>query len=76
MNPRDSLLPKGAPNPIVWCERCQKHHRKYTFTQEDYDRIIQEGAKKLADEIDRRAAEDVYREVYGASGLDEEAPKP
>ena len=64
-SPRDQLLPKGAPNPIVWCERCQKHHRKYTFTQEDYDDIVKESARKMAEEIDRRAVEAILKELDG-----------
>lgn len=50
------LLPKDTTNPIIWCERCQKHHLKYTFTQEDCNRIVSEAVTKLTTEIDARAA--------------------
>lgn len=53
--PPGELLPVGAPNPMVWCERCQRYHRYWTLTQADHDRIIAEAAKKLADAIDAQA---------------------
>lgn len=54
------LLPSGAPNPIVWCERCQKMHRRHTFTQDDHDAIISKAAKDLADAIDAEVAKRIY----------------
>ena len=57
---RDHLWPADAPNPEVWCERCQKRHRQHTFTQADYDAVVSEGARNLADEIYRRLGEKVY----------------
>lgn len=60
-----STLPSDADNYDVWCERCQRVHKYFTFTKEDHDRVIKEGAQKLSDEIDRRAAEHVYKQVYG-----------
>lgn len=50
---RDTL-PKDADNYDVFCERCQRVHRFYTFTQEDYDRVVSEGAQRLAEAIDQR----------------------
>ena len=57
---RDDLHPADAPNPMVWCERCQKMHRQHTFTQADYDRVISEGAAALANAIDAEAMR-IYR---------------
>lgn len=54
-----NTLPSDAENYDVWCERCQKVHKHFTMTREDYDRIIRQGAKNMADEIDRRAVEAV-----------------
>lgn len=54
-NIRESLHPADAPNPIVWCERCKRHHRQHTFTQRDYDTVTGEGAQKIADAIDAEA---------------------
>lgn len=54
-------LAKDADNYDVFCERCQKVHKYYTYTQEDHARVVSEGAKAMADDIDRRIAEDVYR---------------
>lgn len=45
-------LPHDSDNFDVFCERCQKVHRYYTFTQEDLQRVISDGAKALADKID------------------------
>lgn len=56
---RDSL-PSDADNYEVWCERCQRRHRHFTFTREDYDRVISEGAQKLSATIDAQAAEAAY----------------
>ncbi len=61
---RDSLA-SDADNYDVWCERCQKVHRHFTFTREDLDRVVSDGAKQLAEAIDKRAMEEVYRELYG-----------
>lgn len=42
-------------NPVVWCERCQRHHRRYTFTRAAFDRVISENAQELSDRIDAQA---------------------
>lgn len=63
---RDQLLPKGAPNPLVWCERCQRIHRYHTFTQEDYDNVIAEAAQGLADAIDAVLAKELYDALSGS----------
>lgn len=65
-SPRDQLLPKGAPNPLVWCERCQRIHRYHTFTQEDYDNVIAEAAQGLADAIDAVLAKELYDALSGS----------
>jgi hypothetical protein len=44
----------GAANPWVWCERCQRVHRYYTFTKEDEERILAENVAKLRDAIDQQ----------------------
>lgn len=49
-------LPNPSENPDVWCERCQRVHKRYTFTQQDYDQIIATNAKALADRIDEDLA--------------------
>jgi hypothetical protein len=53
---------RDEDNPIVWCERCQKHHKRYTFTRQDLDRVVQQQAKALADAIDAR----IVAELYGS----------
>lgn len=59
MNRED--LHTDAENYNVWCERCQRVHRHFTFTREDYDRVMAEGAQAIADQVDRMAAEAVYK---------------
>jgi hypothetical protein len=56
-------LHSDAENYDVWCERCQKVHRYYTFTREDLDRVVTDHAKALADEVDRRMALAVFNTV-------------
>lgn len=53
-------LPREADNYDRWCERCQRVHPHFTLTREHYDRIISEGAQKLADRIDAEIAAKVY----------------
>lgn len=55
MNRED--LHSDAENYDVWCDRCHKVHRYYTFTREDYDRVLADGAKALSDAIDQMAFE-------------------
>lgn len=55
-------LHSDAENYDVYCERCQRVHKFYTYTKEDHARVISEGAKKLADEIDKRIMADVVKE--------------
>lgn len=57
---RSQLLPADQPNPLVWCKRCQRYHRKYTFTQADYDQTMAWLTRQLADDVMRRAADEVY----------------
>lgn len=56
-----STLPSNADNYDVWCERCQRVHRHFLLTREDFARIIARAAKQLADEIDRRAVEEAMK---------------
>lgn len=60
-------LPRDADNYDVFCERCQRVHKHYFVTQESYDRVISEGAKKLADAIDADLVAKVFTEAYAAS---------
>lgn len=53
-------LHSDSENYDVWCERCQKVHRYYTFTREDFDRVIADGAKAIADHVDQMALEAAY----------------
>ena len=52
-----SQLPDVADedNPLVWCDRCGRTHHLYTCTRRDYDRIIADTARQLADAIDAEA---------------------
>ena len=58
-------FPREADNYDVWCERCRRVHRYSTFTREDYDRVIAEGAEKLRADIDKKITVEVYQAVYG-----------
>ena len=51
-NLRDRLHTADAPNPIVWCNRCKREHRTYTFTQADFDRCMSDAVKALSDSIE------------------------
>lgn len=62
-SPRDQLLPHGAENPDVWCERCQRIHKRHTFTQDDYDAVIAQGAKNLAAAIDKEILDRALQEA-------------
>lgn len=59
---RDSL-PDDAENYDVFCERCQRVHRHFTYTKQDHDRVIAEGAKNLADAIDADIAARVLADI-------------
>ena len=65
INDDPSTLPSDADNYEVFCERCQKVHRHFTYTREDHERNIREAAQKLADEIDRRALAEIYATIHG-----------
>jgi hypothetical protein len=57
-DPRNSLPDiADKDNPMVWCERCRKEHRYWTFTRQDYDKMVTEMSKGLADAIDSRVEE-------------------
>ncbi len=56
-------LPRDADNYDVWCERCQRVHKHFTFTQEDEDRILDENAKKLGEAIEAMILEEVYAHI-------------
>ncbi len=49
-------LPKDADNYFVYCKRCQRTHRYFTFTQEDHARVMKEAVAKLSDAIDASIA--------------------
>jgi len=57
----NGLLAKGEHNPIIWCERDRRYHKMYTFTEEDLERLIQDGARKLATVLDQRIVDLVYK---------------
>jgi hypothetical protein len=52
---------KDEDNPIVWCERCKTHHRYYTATRQDMQKIIDKMADGLADSIDKRIEEELFK---------------
>ena len=52
-------------NPIVWCERCKKHHKYWTFTRNDYDKLIADQALKLAEMIDAEIEEKLFGKESG-----------
>lgn len=54
---------KDEDNPIVWCERCRKHHKYWTFTKQDYLAMMQDQVKKLAANIAEKALEEAYAEA-------------
>lgn len=56
-------LPDIAPedNPLVWCERCQRTHRTYTFTRADWHTVRDAAVEKLRAAIDEQAFKAVYR---------------
>ena len=49
---RDLLDVTPEDNPIVWCERCKREHRTYTFTRDDWHTVRDEAVEKLAAAID------------------------
>lgn len=57
---RDKLH-SDAENYDVFCERCQRVHRHFTFTKEDYDKVISDGARAISDAIDKQAADEIYK---------------
>ncbi len=61
-NLRDQLHDESE-NYDVWCERCQRVHRYYTFTKQDLDRVVSEGAQKLADTIDAQALAEALKAI-------------
>ena len=68
MDPRSQFPDVAdADNPLVWCERCQGHHRQYTFTRADYDRVIAEQVKALSDAIDARIVRELLKPTKPSS---------
>ena len=61
MNRED--LPDDADNYDVWCERCQKTHRYWTFTRQDYDRILAEQVARLTQSIDDEALRQILAQL-------------
>ena len=58
-------LPDVAPedNPIIWCERCQREHRKFTFTRADWHTVRDEAVDNLAASIDADCLKHVMEEM-------------
>lgn len=54
-------LPTDADNYDVYCERCQRVHKYYPMTREQFDKIISTNAKALADAIDAQIADEIYK---------------
>jgi len=53
-------LGSDADNYDVWCERCQRVHKHFTFTKEDYDRVMNDNVKTLTQAIDDWILAEVY----------------
>lgn len=58
-------LPDVSPedNPLAWCERCQREHRKFTFTKQDWHTVRDEAVAKLAAKIDADAVAHVLGQL-------------
>lgn len=58
-------FPDIAPedNPTIWCERCKRHHKKYTMTKHDFEQIMRGAADKLDDAICEQAFEAAMKEI-------------
>lgn len=56
-------LPSEADNYDVWCERCQRVHSHFTFTQEKFDGIVKAAAHKIAEAVDAEALASVLAEM-------------
>lgn len=52
-----------ASDEMVWCERCQRIHKRITFSRQDYERVITQAARNLADTIDHQAMNDIYAKL-------------
>ena len=50
---------------MVWCERCQRIHKRITFSNQDYDSVISKNAKTLADAIDA----DITQRILAGLGI-------
>ena len=57
-----------ADNPIIWCDRCQRHHRRWTFTRSDYDRMIAKSVDTMAARIDKEILDKFVREFNAKDG--------
>lgn len=72
------LWPADAPNPDVWCHRCQKIHKAHPYTQADEDRYLDIAAQRIAETIDRDIESYVIRDIaqrFGHEMLSMTLPK-
>ena len=51
-----------SENPMVWCDRCQTHHRRHTFTKADFDAYVETNAQRIADVVDAAIFEALLRD--------------
>lgn len=47
----------AGEDDLLWCERCQTHHRRGAGWEIEQERAIQKAAKQIADRIDADALE-------------------
>ena len=57
------LWPADAPNPDVWCSRCQKYHKAHPYTQADEDRYLALAAQHITEAIDRDIEATIIRHL-------------
>ena len=60
---RDLPDVKPEDNPLVWCERCQREHRKFTFTRDDWHTVRDKAVEKLAEAIDAECLKRAMLEI-------------
>jgi hypothetical protein len=54
---------RDEDNPVVWCKRCQKYHKQYTLTRHDFDQTVERMADLLAQSLDARIEDELFRET-------------
>ena len=55
-------FPDPKDNPIIWCERCNRYHEKYTATRSRMKEIIHKSALKLAGTTDEQLEKELFNE--------------